>query len=135
MGIVTVTTHPVHKVAPVLSDRITTLSALLNWENVCDDFFHGVKDLIMDNKKVSKVTSGLQNSQISVYVRNNWAHLHTLTFPVFMGELHETFLLADWGKDALQIVFASLVQSGFLPPKQATGLGLTQILWGSNWTT
>ena len=106
-GNTTVTIHLVHKVAPVLSDRITTPSTLLDWENACNDFFHDVKDLIMDDKKVSKVTGSLQNSHISIYVRNNWAHLHALTFPDFMGELHETFLLADWGKDTLQKILAA----------------------------
>jgi len=62
MGIATVTIHLAHKVAPVLSDGITTPSALLDWENACNDFFRGMKDLIMDDKKVSKVTGGLQNS-------------------------------------------------------------------------
>lgn len=52
--------------------------ALLNWENACNDFFIALKDPTVENKKVSKVTGGLQNSCISIYVRNNQAHL---TFP------------------------------------------------------
>jgi len=106
-SIATVIIHPAHKVAPILSDGITTPSALLDWENACDDFFHGTKDPITDDKKVSKVTSGLQNSHISVYVRNNRACLHALTFPDFMGELCETFLPAGWGKDTLWKILAA----------------------------
>jgi hypothetical protein len=97
----TVTLHPGHKVAPVLSNGIVTPGALLDWENACDDFFVAAKEPITDDKKVSKVTGGLQNSRISVYVRNNRARLHALTFPIFMSELRETFLPADWDKDTL----------------------------------
>ncbi|KIJ91664.1 hypothetical protein K443DRAFT_14206 [Laccaria amethystina LaAM-08-1] len=106
-SIATVACHPGHKVAPVLSDGITTPSALLNWENACDDFFGSSKDPIPDDKKVSKVTGGLQNTHVSIYVRNNRACLHTLTFADFMAELHETFLPTNWAKDTLQKILAA----------------------------
>ena len=65
------------------------------------------KEPIPDDKKVSKVTGGLQSSRISVYIRNNRARLHVLTFTDFMAELHETFLPMDWAKDTLQKILAA----------------------------
>ena len=94
--------HPAHRVAPVLSDGMVTPGVLLDWENACDDFFVAAKEPIADDKKVSNVTGSLQNSHISIYIKNNRAHLHALTFPVFMSELCETFLPADWDKNILR---------------------------------
>jgi len=74
---------------------------------MCDHFFLNAKELIADDKKVSKVTGGLQNSCISIYIRNNQACLHTLNFMDFMIKLHESFLPADWDKDTLQKILAA----------------------------
>ena len=93
--------HLGHRVSPVLTNDMVTPGVLLDWENACDDFFVAAKELIADDKKVSKVTGSLQNSRIGVYIRNNRTCLHALTFPVFMSELRETFLPADWNKNIL----------------------------------
>jgi len=106
-GIATVALHPGHKVAPVLSDGVTTPGALLDWENACEDFFASSKEPIPDDKKVSKVTGGLQNPRISLYVRNNCARLHMLAFTDFMSKLHETFLPKDWAKDTLRKILVA----------------------------
>jgi len=90
-----------------LSDGVTTPGALLDWENACEDFFASSKEPIPDDKKVSKVTGGLQNPRISLYVRNNRACLHMLAFTDFMSELRETFLPKDWAKDTLRKILAA----------------------------
>lgn len=107
MSTATVACHPGNKVALVLSDGITTPSMLLDWANTCKDFFANVKEPILDDKKVSKVSGGLQNSRITVYIRNNCARLHALTFPEFMSELQETFLPMDWQKVTLRKILAA----------------------------
>ena len=93
--------------APFLNDGIITPRALLDWENTCDDFFVAAKEPVPEDKKVLKVTVGLQNSCICDYIRNNWTCLHALTFTEFMSELHETFLPANWDKDTLQKIVAT----------------------------
>jgi len=70
-GIAAVMLHPGHKVMLVLGEGIITLSTLHDCENVCNDFSLNAKEPIVDDKKVSKVMGGLQNSHIGVYVRNN----------------------------------------------------------------
>jgi len=90
-----------------LSDGVMTPGALLDWENACEDFFALSKEPIPDDKKVSKVTGGLQNPHISLYVRNNHACLHMLAFTDFMSELRETFLPKDWAKDTLRKILAA----------------------------
>lgn len=106
-SIATVARHPGHKVAPVLSDGVTTPVTLLDWENACDDFFAACKEPIADKKKVSKVTGGPQNNHISEYIRNNHARLHSLNFPEFMAELQETFLPTDWAKETHHKILAA----------------------------
>ena len=105
--IATIAHHPGHKVIPFLNDGIITPGALLDWENACDDFFVAAKEPIPENKKVSKVTVGLQNLHMTVYIRNIRVCLHTLTFSEFLSKLCGTFLLPDWDTDTLQTILAA----------------------------
>jgi len=107
------TVEPTSGKAPVLTTGDLTPAVAMDFENAAQDFF--VAKSVPPKKQVSLILPGIKDIHICDWITADHACITSLSFDVFIKELHENYLQNNW-EDQIrnQILTSMLASSGKL---------------------